>query len=64
MSALVFTTKRLEHLALVAGFCQEIGLTTIIDKTLRLTTRRQVSYGQIFTAMLLSGLLKLTGHLC
>jgi len=51
-----YTTKRLDHLGLVAGFCQEIGLATIIDNALGTSKRRQVSYGQLFTAMLLNGL--------
>ena len=51
-----YTTKRLDHLGLVAGFCQEIGLATIIDNALGTSERRQVSYGQLFTAMLLNGL--------
>jgi transposase len=56
MSSAVYTTKRLDHLGLVAGFCQEIGLAAIIDEALGTSERRQVSYGQIFTAMLLNGL--------
>jgi transposase len=55
-SASSYTTKRLDHLGLVAGFCQEIGLATIIDNALGTSERRQVSYGQLFTAMLLNGL--------
>jgi hypothetical protein len=55
MSSAVYTTKRLDHLGLVAGFCQEIGLAGIIDNALGISERRQVSYGQIFTAMLLNG---------
>ena len=56
MPSAVYTTKRLDHLGLVAGFCQEIDLAAIIDKALGISERRQVSYGQIFTAMLLNGL--------
>jgi hypothetical protein len=56
MSSAVYTSKRLDHLGLVAGFCQEIDLAAIIDKVLGTSERRQVSYGQIFTAMLLNGL--------
>ena len=51
-----YTTKRLDHLGLVAGFCQEIDLAAIIDKALGTSKRRQVSFGQLFTAMLLNGL--------
>jgi hypothetical protein len=56
MSSAVYTSKRLDHLGLVAGFCQVIDLAAIIDKVLDTSERRQVSYGQIFTAMLLNGL--------
>jgi transposase len=56
MSSAVYTTKRLDHLGLVAGFCQEIGLAATIDKVLGTSECRQVGYSQIFTAMLLNGL--------
>jgi hypothetical protein len=46
----------LDHLGLVAGFCQKIDLPAIIDKALGTSERRQVGYGHIFTAMLLNGL--------
>jgi hypothetical protein len=55
MSSTVYGSKRLDHLGLVAGFCEEIDLAAIIDKVLGISERRQVSYGQIFTAMLLNG---------
>lgn len=55
-TAAAYTTKRLDHLGLVAGFCQEIDLAAIIDKALGTSERRQVSFGQLFTAMLLNGL--------
>jgi hypothetical protein len=50
MSSAVYTTKRLEHLGLVAGFCQEIDLAFIIDKALGTSMRRQVGYGHMFSA--------------
>ena len=55
-SASAYTTKRLDHLGLVAGFCQDIGLAGIIDNALGTSERRKVSYGQLFSAMLLNGL--------
>jgi transposase len=61
MSSATYTSKRLDHLGLAAGFCQEIDLAAIIDKVLGTSERRQVSYGQIFTAMLLNGL-RFTGR--
>ena len=54
--AAAYTTKRLDHLGLVAGFCQEINLAATIDSALGTSERQQVSYGQLFTAMLLNGL--------
>jgi hypothetical protein len=54
MSSAVYTSKRLDHIALVAGFCQEIDLASIIDKALGTRKRRQVGYGHISTAMLLN----------
>ncbi|MFQ3196629.1 MAG: transposase [Paraglaciecola sp.] len=56
MSSAVYTSKRLDHLGLVTGFCQEIDPAAIIDEVLGISERRHVSYGQIFTAMLLNGL--------
>ncbi|MAZ66328.1 MAG: IS1634 family transposase, partial [Kangiellaceae bacterium] len=49
-------TKTLEHLGLVAGFCQEIKLAEIIDKALGDGGQRQVSFGKLFEAMILNGL--------
>lgn len=51
-----YTTKRLDHLGLVAGFCQEINLAAIIDNALDSSERKHVSYGQLFIAMILNGL--------
>jgi hypothetical protein len=49
MSSAVYKTKRLDHLGLVAGFCQEIDLAAIIDKALGTSERRQNGYGHIIT---------------
>ncbi|MFT7315470.1 MAG: hypothetical protein ACI9J5_003630, partial [Paraglaciecola sp.] len=54
MSSAVYSSKRLDHLALVAGSCQKIDLAVIIDKVLDTSECRQVNYGHIFTAMLLN----------
>ena len=56
MSSAVYTTKRLDYLGLIAEFCQEIDLVAIIDKVLGTSQPRQLSYGHIFTGMLLNGL--------
>ena len=55
MSA-AYTTKRLDHLGLIAGFCEEIGLTAIIDRELGTSDRQKISFGQLFEAMILNGL--------
>lgn len=49
-------TKSLEHHGLVAGFCKDIDLANIIDQALGHSDHRQVSFGQLFVAMLLNGL--------
>jgi hypothetical protein len=41
MSSSVFTSKRLDYLGLVAGFCQEIDLAVTIDKVLGTSERRK-----------------------
>jgi hypothetical protein len=41
MTSAVYTSKRLYHLGLVTGFCQEIDLAAIIDKVLGPPERRQ-----------------------
>lgn len=50
-----YETKRLDHLGLVAGMCQEIGLVDIIDEQVG-ENGRQVSVGQATQAMVLNGL--------
>jgi hypothetical protein len=49
-------SKRLYHLGLVSGFCQEIDLAATVDKVLCTYERRQVSHCHIFTAMLLNSM--------
>ncbi len=51
MSSAVYTSKRLDHLGLVTGFCQEIDLAAIVDKVLGISERRQVRSGYIFTPL-------------
>jgi hypothetical protein len=48
MSSAVYTSKRLDHLGLVAGFCQVIDLAAIIDKVLGTSERRQVSWSDFY----------------
>ena len=50
-----YETKRVDHLGIVAGICQEIGLIEEIDEAMG-PTGRQVSLGQAVQAMVLNGL--------
>lgn len=50
-----YETKRLDHLGIVAGICQEIGLAEVIDEQVG-ENGRQVSVGQATQAMILNGL--------
>jgi len=50
------STKSIDHLGLIAGFCKEINLAQQIDKALGDSGERKVSYGKLFVAMLLNGL--------
>lgn len=50
-----YETKRVDHLGIVAGICQEIGLIEEIDEAVG-PTGRQVSIGQALQAMVLNGL--------
>jgi transposase len=50
-----YETKRLDHLGIVAGVCQEIGLAEVIDARVG-PSGRQVSVGQATQAMVLNGL--------
>jgi transposase len=50
------STKSLDHLGLVAGFCKDINLAQQINHTLDDTGERKVSFGHLFVAMLLNGL--------
>lgn len=51
-----FSTKSLEHHGLVAGFCKDINLAQIIDQALGQSDKRNISFGQLFVAMLINGL--------
>jgi transposase len=50
------SSKSLDHLGLVAGFCKDIQLAQYIDVALGGSNERKVSFGQLFVAMLLNGL--------
>ena len=49
-------TKTLEHHGLVAGFCKEIRLAQIIDQSLGVSEKRNISFGHLFVAMIINGL--------
>lgn len=49
-------TKALEQHGLVAGFCKEINLANIIDQAIGTSEHRQVSFGNLFVAMIINGL--------
>ncbi len=50
-----YANERLDHLGIVAGVCQEIGLTSWLDEQ-DPTNRQVVSVGTATTAMILNGL--------
>ncbi|HEY4387854.1 MAG TPA: IS1634 family transposase [Ktedonobacteraceae bacterium] len=50
-----YHNERLDHLGIVAGVCQEMGLATWLD-ALAPTQQRVVSYGTATVAMILNGL--------
>jgi hypothetical protein len=50
-----YVNERLDHLGIVAGVCQEIGLAVWLDDQ-DPTNRQQVSVGTATTAMILNGL--------
>ena len=50
------TTKNLDHLGLVAGVCDEIGLVELIDRLTGSNEQRKISVGIATKAMVLNGL--------
>jgi transposase len=50
-----YRTERIDHLGIVSGICQEVGLAEIIDQQVGINDR-QVSVGQAVQAMILNGL--------
>ncbi len=55
MSTREYETKRIDHLGIVAGICQEIDLIGSIDEAVG-PTERNVSVGEAVQAMVLNGL--------
>src|SRR5215469_12788248 len=50
-----YVNERLDHLGIVAGVCQEIGLASLLDAQ-ESGNRQQVSVGTATVAMILNGL--------
>lgn len=50
------TIKRLDHLGLVSGMCQELGIAKMIDAVIPKGNEHKVSHGEAMVAMLLNGL--------
>ncbi|MFK7979344.1 MAG: IS1634 family transposase [Saprospiraceae bacterium] len=50
------STKNLDHLGIVSGVCEEIGLVKIIDRLTKSNEQRKVSVGTATKAMVLNGL--------
>jgi transposase len=50
------SSKSLDHLGLVAGFCKDIQLAQYIDDALVDSNAHKVSFGQLSVAILLNGL--------
>ena len=55
MSVASYSTRRLDHLGLVAGMCEHLGLVEEIDRLLP-GSGRQVSHGQALKAMVVNAL--------
>jgi transposase len=55
-NAYEYKTERIDHLGIVAGICQQIGLIQIIDESLVTPSNRKVSCGQATQAMVLNAL--------
>lgn len=49
-------TKNLDHLGIVSGICEEIGLVSLIDSQTNSDEQRKVSIGTATKAMILNGL--------
>ncbi|EKO3616187.1 DUF4277 domain-containing protein [Vibrio metschnikovii] len=57
--------KRLDHLGLIAAFCHEIGLSSIIDHIIPKYSEHSVSHGDAIPAMILNrlGFHRRTSHI-
>jgi len=48
--------KNLDHLGIIAGLIDEIGIVDIINEKLGIDKREKISSGQVVKAMILNGL--------
>lgn len=52
----MYTSQILDHLGLVSGICQDLGIVDLIDQRMISDPRNHLSYGQVVLAMLINGL--------
>ena len=56
MSKSTIEVKNLDHLGIIAGLIDEIGIVDIINEKLGIDKREKISSGQVVKAMILNGL--------
>ena len=52
----MYSTQNLDHLGLVSGIAQDLGLIELIDSKIACDPKSRISYGQVVLGMLLNGL--------
>ncbi|MCB0853473.1 MAG: IS1634 family transposase [Bacteroidetes bacterium] len=52
----LYSTQRMDHLGLVSGIVQDLGLVELIDAQVISDPKSRLSYGQVVLAMLINGL--------
>lgn len=52
----MYSTQNLDHLGLVSGIAQDLGLIALIDEKIACDPKSRISYGQVVLGMLLNGL--------
>ena len=52
----LYSTQRMDHLRLVSGIVQDLGLVELIDAQVISDPKSRLSYGQVVLAMLINGL--------
>ena len=52
-----YASKSIDHLGLVSGLCEEIGIVEFFDNLApKQSHKSKISFGQLFLAMILNGL--------